>query len=68
MSDTPAPPIQEREIADLIRRADDHELGREFLLHGAQGAVAATFHVHAFLVDAARDQLAQDDRAGASPR
>lgn len=66
MSDTPAPPIQEREIVDLIRRADDHELGREFLLHGAQGAVAATFQVHAFLVDAARDHLAQGDHGRAT--
>lgn len=52
------PEIREDEILDLIRRADGHELGRDFLLHGALGAVAATFGVSAFLVDAARDHLA----------
>jgi len=49
---------REREILDLIRRAEEHELGRDFLARGAQDAVAATFGVHAFLVDAARERLA----------
>ena len=49
--------VQESEVLDLIRRAEAHELGRSFLAQGAQDAVAATFGVHAFLVDAARDRL-----------
>jgi hypothetical protein len=43
----------------LIRAARQHELGLEFLRKGAQDAVAAVFQVHAFLVDAARERLAQ---------
>lgn len=63
-TETPEPPIRDEDIRDLIRRADAHELGRDYLLHGAQGAVAATFRVHAFLVDAARDRLAADPSFG----
>lgn len=59
MDTRPNPEIRADDILDLIRRADAHELGRDFLLHGALGAVAATFEVSAFLVDAARDRLAQ---------
>ena len=49
----------ETEVLALIRRAEEHELGREFLTEGALDSVAATFGVHAFLVDAARERLAQ---------
>jgi hypothetical protein len=45
------------EIAELIRRAEDHEFGLDFLSEGAQDAVAATFGVHAFVVDEARRRL-----------
>jgi hypothetical protein len=51
---------REGEVLDLIRRAEEHELGRAFLAHGAQDAVAAVFGVHAFVVDAARERLAAD--------
>ncbi len=50
-----------QEVEDLIRRASDSEHGTSFLLEGAQDSVAATFQVHAFLVDAARRRL-QDGR------
>ena len=46
------------QVLDLIQRAERHELGRDFLVQGAPDAVAATFGVHAFLVDAARDHMA----------
>ncbi|MHC5004484.1 MAG: hypothetical protein ACYTJ0_15330 [Planctomycetota bacterium] len=45
------------EITGLIRRAETHPLGTEFLLNGSADAVAATFQVHGFVVDAARDLL-----------
>lgn len=47
-----------REVEKLIEHAKRHSLGTKFLLHGAQDAVAATFQVHAFVVDAARAHLA----------
>jgi hypothetical protein len=47
----------EAEVEDLIRRAEAHPGGVEFLMHGAQESVAAAFEVHAFVVDAARQQL-----------
>ena len=47
----------ETEIQDLIERAKSHDLGIEFLLNGSLDAVAATFNVHAFVIDAARDEL-----------
>ena len=47
----------ETEIQDLIERAKSHDLGIEFLLNGSLDAVAATFGVHAFVIDAARDEL-----------
>lgn len=50
-------PPSDEDVDALIRRARQHELGTEFLLLGAQDAVAATFGVHAFVVDAARDRL-----------
>ncbi len=45
------------EVDTLIRRASDHPLGTRFLTDGALDAVAATFNVHAFVVDAAREVL-----------
>tara|TARA_B100000959_G_C14385403_1_gene379927 strand:+ start:89 stop:295 length:207 start_codon:yes stop_codon:yes gene_type:complete len=53
MTNTPT----ETEIKNLIERAESHELGSEFLLNGSLDAVAATFGVHAFVVDGARDTL-----------
>lgn len=49
----PAP----HEVDSLITRAKRHPLGLEFLLNGAHDAVAVTFGVHAFVVDAARDHV-----------
>ena len=48
------------DIQYLIERAKSHDLGIEFLLNGSLDAVAATFGVHAFVIDAARDQLTSD--------
>ena len=45
------------EIDALINRASGHQLGKQFLVEGALDAVAATFNVHAFVVDAARESL-----------
>jgi hypothetical protein len=45
------------EVAGLIDRAREHPLGTEFLADGALDAVAATFQVHAFVVEAARRSL-----------
>jgi hypothetical protein len=47
------------EVQALIAAAEAHPLGLEFLLHGDPSAVAITFQVHAFSVDAARQQLAR---------
>jgi hypothetical protein len=47
-----------RDVDDLLRRANEHPLGLDFLESGSLDAVAATFRVHAFVVDAARDVLA----------
>jgi len=47
----------DHEIEELIHRAGRHTGGTEFLVHGAQDAVAATFEVHAFVVDEARRRL-----------
>lgn len=52
------------EIDGLILRAARHPLGVAFLRDGALDAVAATFGVHAFVVDAARDSLAKSHRLG----
>ena len=48
----------DQDIQHLIEQAKTHELGVEFLMNGSLDAVAMTFDVHAFVVDAARDQLA----------
>jgi hypothetical protein len=47
----------EEVVADLLRRAADHPRGVAFLREGALDAVAATFHVHAFVVEAARTRV-----------
>jgi len=49
--------IHPREVEALITAAQDHPLGTEFLLDGHLEAVAITFDVHAFTVDAARRVL-----------
>ena len=49
----PASPV----VDELIRRALAHPLGVSYLLHGAPDSVAATFGVHAFAVDQARERL-----------
>ena len=46
------------EVENLIRRAARHPLGTDFLTRGAHDAVTATFGVHAFVVDGARERLA----------
>ncbi|MHC5023340.1 MAG: hypothetical protein ACYTGG_05445 [Planctomycetota bacterium] len=45
------------QVQALIREAAKSPLGTEFLTEGALDAVAATFGVHAFTVDAAREAL-----------
>ncbi len=49
----------EQAVRSLIHRAEAHPLGQEFLLKGSLDAVAATFEVHAFVVDRARELLGQ---------
>ncbi|MBT4531031.1 MAG: hypothetical protein HOC27_07475 [Phycisphaerae bacterium] len=49
----------QNEVITLIDRAKSHDLGIDFLTNGALDAVAMTFGVHAFVVDAARDKLAK---------
>jgi hypothetical protein len=56
----PAPSRYEPTSADveaLIAEARKHPLGIDFLLDGDLSAVAMTFQVHAFTVEAARRQL-----------
>ncbi len=48
---------REHEVAALIGAAKAHPLGTEFLIDGHLEAVAVTFQVHAFTVDAARRVL-----------
>ena len=45
------------EIAQLMQQVSDHPLGKNFLVNGALDSVAATFGVHAFVVEAARESL-----------
>ena len=45
------------EIEKLIASAKKHDLGVDLLVNGPLDAVAATFNVHAFAVDAAREKL-----------
>ncbi|MBZ0268385.1 hypothetical protein K8I85_09540 [bacterium] len=58
-------PVPEQ-VEALIRRADGHALGTEFLRHGALDAVAATFGVHAFVIDAARERLAATEASASA--
>jgi hypothetical protein len=53
------------QVQALIRDASKSSFGTEFLTTGALDAVAATFGVHAFTVDAARDAL--KSASGESP-
>lgn len=46
-----------REVEKLIARAREHPLGLGYLKDGAADSVSATFGVHAFVVDSARDRL-----------
>jgi hypothetical protein len=50
-------PVYERDVEALIVAAQQHPLGTEFLTGGHLEAVAITFQVHAFTVDAARRVL-----------
>lgn len=45
------------EVLELIDRAGNHPLGTDFLVHGCLESVAASFGVHAFLVDKARESF-----------
>ena len=45
------------EIAQLMQQVTAHPLGKNFLIEGSLDSVAATFGVHAFVVDAARESL-----------
>ncbi len=57
------------EIDRLLSRAADHPRGTSFLVNGALDSVAATFGVHAFVVEGARQRVSQGtDRAAASAR
>lgn len=47
-------------VRELIARAEAHPLGCDFLRRGALDAVAATFGVHAFTVDRARELLQRE--------
>lgn len=51
----------EDEVKSLIARAREHPLGLEFLERGVLDAVSATFGIHAFVVDAAREHLARTE-------
>ena len=45
------------DVDGLVHRASTHPLGTGFLVNGAIDSVAATFGVHAFVVDEARRRL-----------
>ncbi len=45
------------QVNELIDRAESHPLGTDFLVHGCLESVAATFGVHAFVVDKARESF-----------
>ena len=51
------------EVLELIGRAKNHPLGTEFLVHGCLESVAATFGVHAFVIDKARESFPPPPRA-----
>ncbi len=46
-----------KEVDGLVHRASTHPLGTGFLINGALDSVAATFGVHAFVVDEARRRI-----------
>ncbi|MHC5113694.1 MAG: hypothetical protein ACYTGP_04615 [Planctomycetota bacterium] len=50
---TPTP----QQVQEVIGRAREHPLGTNFLEKGSLDSVSATFGVHAFVVDAARESL-----------
>ena len=52
------------EIQELLTQASNHPRGVDFLLSGALDAVAATFHAHAFCVDAAREAIRSRSSGG----
>ena len=52
------------DVQMLLRRAAEHRLGLDFLRSGALDAVASTFQVHAFVVDAARDAIRAGEPEG----
>lgn len=45
------------DVHNLINLANDHPLGTDFLINGSLDAVSATFSVHAFIVEEARNHL-----------
>ena len=49
------------EVDGLVQRASTHPQGNGFLINGAIDSVAATFGVHAFVVDEARRRLGGAD-------
>ena len=49
------------QVTRLIREAQHHPFGTDFLVNGSLDAVAATFQAHAFVVDAAREALRSGD-------
>jgi hypothetical protein len=46
-----------QQVDELIRRAREHPLGTDYLLHGYLDSVAATFKVHGFTVEHARARI-----------
>ncbi len=63
-SSKPDPPGRYRptveDVTVLVRQAASHPLGTQFLAKGAIDAVAATFGVHAFVVDEARRRMREE--------
>ncbi len=64
-ADDPPPPLESddyhptaSEVERLIARAENHELGLDFLLHGEPSAVATVLETHVFTVEEARKRLA----------
>ena len=49
--------IEDPDVRALIGEAKEHPLGTDFLVHGCLESVAATFGVHAFVVDKARESF-----------
>ncbi len=56
------------EVTVLVRQAASHPLGTHFLATGAIDAVAATFGVHAFVVDEARRRMRDEAATTGSNR